>query len=153
LQKNESTMRRLTYLLFIWVFFCGCESQTPLPEEPEPKIFVHAFYKEESGSSKYPDFGSKVYVYYGIYLKADRIYIYNWDGSITDKETSNTIYADQEATIDYNGDAVLIPKYIDRLFSIIVESNHYPGRIGSAAYTERALSTYGDVRFTTIQSP
>ena len=146
-------MRRITYLLFIIGFFCSCESQTPLPEEPtEPKIFVHAFYKEESGSNKYPDFGSKVYVYYGIY---DHLwdYIYNWNGSITNKETGSTIYADQQATIDYNGDAVLIPKYIDRLFTIVVESNHYPGRIGSTACTERDLSTYGDVRFTTIQSP
>jgi hypothetical protein len=148
-------MKRLVYLLFSLALFCACESHTTpsdLPEKSEPKIFVYAFYREE-GSSKYPDVGSKVYVYYGICNKALWGYTNNWNGSITDKETGNTIQADQEATIGHNGDALLIPIYLDQMFTLVIESNHYPGRIGSAAYTGRDLFTYGDIKFTAIQTP
>jgi hypothetical protein len=143
-------MKKLFYLLFAFTFVLACESPKSLEEpEQEVRIKIHAFYVPETESNKYPDSGSKVYLYYDIYDKPLIGYMYNGDGSLTDRKDGSTILPDQQTITDAEGNAVLISKYLDRMFTLVVESNYYPGRLGSVCYDEIEVSSFeGDINFT-----
>ena len=150
-------MKKWFYFIFVLVFVC-CDNTIPTEEpRPEAQIEVRAFYVKESESSKYPDVGSQVFIFYDIYENIH--YSYEEGGILIDNRNGNRITPDQQSVIDGFGETIIIPKYTDRKFHIIVASNYYPGRLGYVSYTERAFeqafstSENGIIRYTITYYP
>ncbi|GHT02709.1 hypothetical protein FACS189440_02330 [Bacteroidia bacterium] len=76
-------MKKLIYL-FLLLAFIGCDNHIEEPEPKEAIIKIHTFYTAvETGNSKYPDYESKVFVYYDIYNSDIMAYAYEGEGKFT----------------------------------------------------------------------
>jgi hypothetical protein len=78
-------------------------------------------------------------------------YSYESEGRFTHGD--DTIIPEQQSIIDIDGNAILLPKYTDRKITIIVESNHYPGRFATASYSDITFSSYGNIDVTLTNNP
>ena len=64
---------RTSFFIFFMVIFIGCSENDIIdegekPEDPQAEIEV--YYDQESTSSRKPDAGAKVYLYYNINMEA-----------------------------------------------------------------------------------
>jgi hypothetical protein len=144
-------MKKLISLFFLLAFI-GCDNNMEKPEQEDVVIKVHAFYvASETGNTKIPDYQSKVFVYYDIYNSDIMAYTYESEGNFTHR--GDTVLPEQQSTIDIEGNAILFPKYTDRKITIIVESNHYPGRLTTASYSPDSFTLYGNIFWTILNNP
>ncbi|MDR0864120.1 MAG: hypothetical protein LBO74_04200 [Candidatus Symbiothrix sp.] len=138
--------------LFVFLAFIGCDNNVEEPEQEEAVIKIHAFYTAvETGNNKYPDYGSKVFIYYDIYSMDIAGYSYEDEGRFIHR--GDTILPQQKSTIDIDGNAILFPTYTDRKITIVVESYHYPGRLATASYSDITFPTYGNIDVTLTTNP
>ena len=108
---------RTSLFIFFMVIFIGCSENDIIdegekPEDPQAEIEV--YYDQESTSSRKPDAGAKVYLYYDINITTEFGGLASYEG--------NGIYT------DYLGKTVFDLKPMD-VMSIVAESSYFPNMI------------------------
>lgn len=125
------------FCIFIMMTFlftsCDDSSINVEPEVFEKKIELSVYYEPEYPSSvtKIPDYKAKVFVYYDVFLGE----WFTFDqGDIIKKHGEIVISPDEVFEIDEDGCITIFPKYEDKQILLIIESNHYSGKLASMSY-------------------
>ena len=109
------------------VIFIGCSENDIIdegekPEDPQAEIEV--YYDQESTSSRKPDAGAKVYLYYDINITTEFGGLASYEGNgILKYKRYNTVIKP-----DYLGKTVFDLKPMDEM-SIVAESSYFPNMI------------------------
>ena len=111
------------------VIFIGCSENDIIdegekPEDPQAEIEV--YYDQESTSSRKPDAGAKVYLYYDINITTEFGGLASYEGNGILKYT--VIKPDSVLYTDYLGKTVFDLKPMD-VMSIVAESSYFPNMI------------------------
>ena len=125
---NRCTLLVLNVLLF---FSTSCKDE--IINESSSEIRIRASYEtSQNPGLKHPDFGSKVYIYYGIHTLDLMGYAYEGSGHFV--KGDSVILPDQTTEVDDEGSANIYPMYTDKKITIIVDSNFYKERQVSSSY-------------------
>lgn len=88
---------------------------------------------DTNGVDTKPDAGAKVYLFFDFDYKNPNGYTYQVGGKYVKNGIS--INADQSATIDNDGNAVINAKYTNRPLTVVVDSKHFTGRYSEYYYS------------------
>lgn len=142
-------MKRFIFypVLLLLVYSCGNGDVTE-PELIPNDITVHAVYVSESNRDiEIPDVNSNIYIYYDA---EDMIFITSkYEGNGKFVRSGKILLPDQTAMIGEKGYAVVPNIYTDKYVTIIVESNHYPGRLSVSNFT----TSFHPIRYKIINNP
>ena len=124
---------RTSLFIFFMVIFIGCSENDIIdegekPEDPQAEIEV--YYDQESTSSRKPDAGAKVYLYYNINITTafGGLASYEGNGILKYKRHNTVIKPDSVLYTDYLGKTVFDLKPMD-VMSIVAESSYFPNMI------------------------
>ena len=124
---------RTSLFIFFMVIFIGCSENDIIdegekPEDPQAEIEV--YYDQESTSSRKPDAGAKVYLYYDINITTEfgGLASYEGNGILKYKRYNTVIKPDSVLYTDYLGKTVFDLKPMDEM-SIVAESSYFPNMI------------------------
>lgn len=126
---------------------CDDNSVNVEPEVFEKKIELSVYYEPEYASSmtKIPDYKAKVFVYYDVFL--DEPFTFD-QGNIL-KRNSGIINSPQQIVeVDEDGCITIVPKYDDKQILLIIESNHYSGKLSSMSYPKFKVNYKSSFLFT-----
>ena len=95
-----------------------------------PQAEIEVYYDQESTSSRKPDAGAKVYLYYDINITTEfgGLASYEGNGILKYKRYNTVIKPDSVLYTDYLGKTVFDLKPMD-VMSIVAESSYFPNMI------------------------
>lgn len=139
-------MKKLIGLFLLFTLVCCSDNHKQ--ELTIHDIKIQVFYKlNASDQELIPDEGAKVYIYYGKETHDFMNSSYDKDGLFI--KENFTIIPDQQAFINHSGNLILTPLYIDRVFTIVIESRFYSPRLANSVFP----SAKGPINQLTIFEP
>ena len=113
------------------VIFIGCSENDIIDEGEKPEDLqaeIEVYYDQESTSSRKPDAGAKVYLYYDINITTEFGGLASYEGILKYKRYNTVIKPDSVLYTDYLGKTVFDLKPMD-VMSIVAESSYFPNMI------------------------
>lgn len=139
--------------LFLLLIGTAC-SKDNQPDVDSYNIETHVFYQlDTSIQQNFPDGGAKVFVYYDKLVYDFMDYTYEGEGVFIKKDNMDkkepVIKPDQTGRVDALGNSVITPKYTNKVFLVVVESNIYSPQLKSTDFP----SATGPIKHTIIFKP
>ncbi len=137
-------------LILIFSLFVSCDKSESLGnielEVTERSIELSVYYEPENiTSSKIPDHKAKVYLYYDVSLDEP----FTFDQGNVLKRNGEIVNSPQQVfEIDEDGCITIVPKYVDKPILLIIESNHYSGKLSSMSYPDFKIKYKSSFLFT-----
>lgn len=126
---------RTSLFIFFMVIFIGCSENDIIDEgkmTEDLQAEIEVYYDQGSTSSRQPDAGAKVYLYYDINITTafGGLVSYEGNGMLRYERDNTVIKPDSVLYTDYSGKAVFDLKPMD-VMSIVTESAYSPNRVAS----------------------
>lgn len=123
-------------LVPISLLFCllySCNNDNTNDEIVDKNINVSVFFLKENSQTNNPDTNSNVYIYYG--FDSMEFFGSTYDGNGKFVKREKVYLPDQSNVVNNDGIITIQPKYMNRIFTIVVVSNYYKERISMYTYS------------------